>query len=131
MLKSGNRIIIIIVHNFRGHVNILIYTEWGARGCVSVAVQRKYWRKALFSAAQYAWLLDFHTLPYSKKRILCSLDRASYYMAIIIQQDATEYSSFKSVNCLKYFGWYFAHHQELITVSILYVIYEILTVVTV
>ena len=30
---------------------------------------------------------------------LCSMDRALYNMAIIIQQDATEYSLFKSVNC--------------------------------
>jgi len=27
------------------------------------------------------------------------MDHESYNMAIIIQQDATEYSSFKSVNC--------------------------------
>jgi len=36
-------------------------------------------------------------------------------MAITIQQDATEYSLFKSVNCSTCFGWYFTHHQELIT----------------
>jgi len=36
-------------------------------------------------------------------------------MAIIIQEDATELSSFKSVNCSTCFGWYFTHHQELIT----------------
>ena len=35
-------------------------------------------------------------------------------MAIFIQQDATEYILFKSVNCSTYFGWYFTHHQELI-----------------
>ena len=40
---------------------------------------------------------------------------AGEHMAIIIQQDATEYSLFKSVNRSTYFGWYFIHHQELIT----------------
>ena len=49
------------------------------------------------------------------KFILCSVDRASYNMAIIIQQDAKEYSLFKSVNCSTCFGWYFTHPQELIT----------------
>jgi hypothetical protein len=42
----------------------------------------------MFSAA------DCHALPYSEKIILCSIDRASYYMAIIIQEVATEYSLF-------------------------------------
>ena len=37
-------------------------------------------------------------------RILCPLDRASYNMARIAQQDATEYSLFKSANCSTYFG---------------------------
>jgi len=31
------------------------------------------------------------------------MDCASYNMAIIIQQDATEYSLFKSVNCSTFF----------------------------
>jgi len=35
---------------------------------------------------------------------LCSMDRASYNTAIIIQQDATEYSLFKSVSCSTCFG---------------------------
>jgi len=48
-------------------------------------------------------------------------------MAIIIQQDATEYSLFQSVNCSKYFGWYFTHHWELMSVSILCDIYETVT----
>jgi len=52
--------------------------------------------------------------------ILCSMDRASYNMAIIIQQDATEYSLFQSVNCSTCFGWYFTHHQELITLYVQY-----------
>jgi len=47
--------------------------------------------------------------------ILCSMDRASYNMAIIIQQDATEYSLFTFVNCSTCFGWYFTHHHEIIT----------------
>jgi hypothetical protein len=47
----------------------------------------------MFSAA------DCHALLYSIKRILGSFDRASYCVALIIQQDATEYSLFKSVNC--------------------------------
>jgi len=47
--------------------------------------------------------------------LLCSTDSASYNMAIIIQQDATKYSLFKSVNCSTCFGWYFTHHQGLIT----------------
>jgi len=51
---------------------------------------------------------------------LCSMDRASYNMAIIIQQDATEYTLFKSVNCSTCFGWYFTHHQELITLYLQY-----------
>jgi len=41
-------------------------------------------------------------------------------MAIIVQQDATEYSLFKSVSCSKRFGWYFTHHQELITLYLQY-----------
>jgi hypothetical protein len=41
-------------------------------------------------------------------------------MVIIIQQDATEYSLFKSVNCSTCFGWYFTHHQELISLYLQY-----------
>jgi len=41
-------------------------------------------------------------------------------MAIIIHQDATEYSSFKSVSCSTCFGWYFTHHQQLITLYLQY-----------
>ena len=37
---------------------------------------------------------------------LCSMDRPSCNMAIIIQQDTTQYSLFKSINCSTYFGWY-------------------------
>jgi len=48
------------------------------------------------------------------------MDPASYYMVIIIQKDAIEYSLFKSVNCSTCFGWYFAHHQELITLYLQY-----------
>jgi len=43
------------------------------------------------------------------------MDRASYNMAIITQQDTTEYSLSKFVNCSTCFGWYFTHLQELIT----------------
>ena len=52
--------------------------------------------------------------------ILCLTDRASYNLAIIIQQDATQYSLFKSVNCSTCFGWYFTRHQELITLYLQY-----------
>jgi len=55
-----------------------------------------------------------------KFTILCSMDRASYNMAIIIQQDATEFSLFKSVRCSTCFRWYFIHHQELITLYVQY-----------
>ena len=48
------------------------------------------------------------------------MDRASYNMAIIIQQDVTKYSLFKSVNCSTCFGWYFIHHQELMTLYLQY-----------
>jgi len=41
-------------------------------------------------------------------------------MAIIVQQVATEYSLFKSVNCSTCFGWYFTQHQELITLYLQY-----------
>ena len=41
-------------------------------------------------------------------------------LAILIQQAVTEYSLFKSVNCSTYFGWYFTHHQELITLYLQY-----------
>jgi len=41
-------------------------------------------------------------------------------LAIIIQQDVTEYSLFKSVNCSTCFGWYFNHHQELMTLYLQY-----------
>ena len=34
------------------------------------------------------------------------MGRASYNMAIIMQQDAIEYSLFISANCCKCFGWY-------------------------
>jgi len=40
---------------------------------------------------------------------------AAEHMAIIIQQVASEYSLFKSVNCSTCFGWYFTHHHQLIT----------------
>jgi hypothetical protein len=52
--------------------------------------------------------------------ILCSMDRALYNMAIIIQPDATEYSLFTFVNCSTCFGWYITHHQELITLYLQY-----------
>jgi uncharacterized protein YbdZ (MbtH family) len=69
----------------------------------------------MFSAA------DCHALPYTKKKIiLFSIGRASNYMAIIIQQVATEYSLFKSVNCSKCFGWHFTHHQQIITLCLQY-----------
>ena len=45
------------------------------------------------------------------------MDRLSYNIAIFIQQDATEYRLFKSVNCSTCFWWYFTHHQKLITLS--------------
>ena len=42
-------------------------------------------------------------------------------MAVIIQQDATEYSLFKSVNCSTFFGWYLhpssGAHNTVSTVS--------------
>ena len=44
---------------------------------------------------------------------------AGEHMAIIIQQDATEYSLFKSVNRSTCFWWYFTHHQ-LITLYLQY-----------
>ena len=52
--------------------------------------------------------------------ILCSMDRASHNMTIIIQQDTTEYSLFQSVNCSTCFWWYFTRHQELITLYLNY-----------
>ena len=49
------------------------------------------------------------------------MDRASYNMAIITQQDATEYGLFKSVNCSTCFGWYLhppsGAHNTVSTVS--------------
>jgi len=48
------------------------------------------------------------------------MDRASYNMAIITQKDGTEYSLFKSFTCSTCFGWYFTHHQELITLYLQY-----------
>jgi len=42
-------------------------------------------------------------------------------MAIIVQDVATEYSLFKSANCSKCLGWYFTHHQEIITPCLHYV----------
>ena len=44
----------------------------------------------------------------------------TFVVAIIIQQDATEYSLFKSCNCATCFRWYFTHHQELITLYLQY-----------
>jgi len=52
--------------------------------------------------------------------ILCSVGRASYNMAIIIQQDATESSLFECFNCSTCFGRYFTQHQELITLYLQY-----------
>jgi len=127
--KSENRIIIIIVNIFRGLVNGLIYTGLGG-GCVeaegfTVSRRRKYRRKAMFSAAECAWLLDCHALPYFKKKFLfnspCILSYGHNYKAIIIQQIAAEYIFFKSVNCSKYFGVYFTRHQEIITMCQYYV----------
>jgi hypothetical protein len=48
------------------------------------------------------------------------MDCASYIMAIIIQQDKTECSFFKSVKFLTCFGWYFTHHQEPLTLYLQY-----------
>ena len=48
------------------------------------------------------------------------MDRASDNMAIIIQQDPTEYSLFKSVYFSTCFGWYITHRQELITLYVQY-----------
>ena len=48
------------------------------------------------------------------------MDRASYNMAINIQQDETEYSLFKSVNCSTRFKWYLhpsSAHNTVSTVS--------------
>jgi len=42
------------------------------------------------------------------------------YIAIIIQQDAIVYSLFISVNWSTCFGWYFTHHQELISLYLQY-----------
>jgi len=39
-------------------------------------------------------------------------------MPIIIQQDATEYSLFKYVNCSSCSGWFFIHHKELAVVNV-------------
>jgi len=41
-------------------------------------------------------------------------------IAIIIQQDATEYSLRQFVNCCTCFGWYFTHGLELITLYLKY-----------
>jgi hypothetical protein len=54
------------------------------------------------------------------------MDGASYNMAIIIEQDATEYSLFQSVNCSTCFGLYFTHHQELKTLYLQYLALMIL-----
>jgi len=68
----------------------------------------------------YSPFLAMLTKGSFRSKLLCSMDRASYNMAIIIQQDATEYRLFKSVNCWTCFGWYFTHHQELITLYLEY-----------
>ena len=39
----------------------------------------------------------------------------SIVLATIIQQDATNFSLFKSVNCSTCIGWYFTYHQQLVT----------------
>jgi len=41
-------------------------------------------------------------------------------VAIIIQQDVTEYSLFQSFSYSTCFGWFFTHHQELITLYLQY-----------
>ena len=43
---------------------------------------------------------------------------------IIIQQDATEYSLFKSAKCSTCFGSYFTHHQELIALYLQYLAFR-------
>ena len=48
------------------------------------------------------------------------MDRASYNMAIIIQQAATVYNLFKSVNALHVSGGISTHHPKLITLSLQY-----------
>ena len=48
------------------------------------------------------------------------LEKNNVQVGIIIQKDAIEYGLFKSVNCSTCFGWYFTHHQELITLYLQY-----------
>jgi len=59
------------------------------------------------------------------------MDRASYYMAIIIQQDTTEYSSFTCVNSSKSFVVFQPSSGAHGSVSTLRGIYETCTVDTV
>ena len=72
----------------------------------------------MFVAAECALILDCHVLPDGKKRNLNSIDPESYNMTISVQQNTTEFSLFKSLKCSKYFGWYFTHHQQLITSTV-------------
>jgi len=49
------------------------------------------------------------------------MDRASYNMAIIIQQDTTEYFFLNLLTVQHVSGGIFIHHQELITLYLQYV----------
>ena len=61
-------------------------------------------------------------------KILYSMVRASRDVSIIIQQDATEYSLFKSINCSTCFGWYLHPSSRAhITVSTVYGVTETVT----
>jgi len=67
--------------------------------------------------------VEAYNKSYYKSRI-CALSWLITTIAIIIQQDATEYSLFKSVNCSTCFGWYLTNHQEFIALYLRY--YELL-----
>jgi len=130
--KSENRIIIIIVHNFRRHVNGLIYTGFGG------GVWGGMWERRVLRFQGDAFTEGKRCLVRPNVRDIsivtpcrivkknnfhrqCVLSYDHNYKVIIFQQIATEYILFKSVNCSIYFGFYFTRNQEIITMSQHYV----------
>ena len=128
MRESENRIIIIIVHNFRGHVNDLIYTGlavgvWERRGLGLQGEASTEGKRYLVlpNVCDFSIIMPCCIVKRNNFYRQCVLSYGHNYKVIIFKQIATEYILFKSFNFSKYFGFYFARHQEIITMSQFYV----------
>jgi len=128
--ESENRIIIIIVKKFRGHVNGLIYTGlgggcgvWERRGLRLQGDASTEGKRCLVlpNVRDFSIITPCRIVKRNNFHKQCVLSYGHNYKLIIFKQIATEYILFKSVYFSKYFGFYFTHQQEIITMSQHYV----------